>query len=264
MPEPTIQAQESEKDENVWVASLSQYMETEIERFSNASLPQFDLIIVRVFDSGSFVAVPGSNILPQAYPESRKEMGRDVHHFTHPVQWKARSCSISKFDEMYHGLADPDKDESAFEKEFNDLLSLKLQVLRKACEQLDPKRQVLAFVHDQPLWIPLAIHIHGPPIPVLPSPNSDVALFSRLLHCNHSYISESAFGWDHEHIAKVSLSGADLKDADFDFVWSVPNLKTLCPALRELTMDHSRVTNRVISRLRESLPGVTILHSTRP
>jgi|GEM_PF-4897724 len=240
-------------------------MNSESERFSKAGLERYDLIIVRVFDSGTFIALPGSNVLPHAYPESRKDLERDDTHFTFPISWKAHSCHISKFDEMYHSLPDDtENDGSAFEKGFKDLLKLKLKVLTKACEQLDPKRQVLAFVHDQPLWIPLTIHVHGPPVPALPAPKSDVALFSRLKHCSYSGISDSAFKWDGEHIARVSLSGADLKDEDFDFVWNIPNLKMLCPALREITMDHSRVTNRVVSRLREALPGVNFIHSPRP
>lgn len=261
MNETTLRAQESENDELAFVAVLAKYMNSESERFSKAGLQHYDLIIVRVFDSGTFIALPGSNVLPHAYPESRKELERDDTHFTFPINWKAHSCHISKFDEMYHALPD---DGPAFEKGFEDLLKLKLKALTKACEQLETTRQVLAFVHDQPLWIPLAIHVHGPPVPALPPPNSDVALFSRLRHCGHNGVGESAFTWDGEHIARVSLSGADLKDEDFDFVWSIPDLKKLCPALREITMDHSRVTDRVVSRLSGALPGVTIKHPLLP
>ena len=253
----------SPADEAAWTKELSDYITGEVARFKDAQLPRYELIIVRIYDGGSFVAWPGINVLPHAYPESKKEVDRADTNFTYPLEWKAHNHYVRRFDEMYYKLPDPEQSDTAFEAEFRKLTALKIAALKKACAGLDPAIQVLGFIHDSPLWIPLAIHLHGPPVPEPAPPHSDVAVFSRLRHHNHSYVSQTAFEWDGDHIAKVNLSGADLDDLAFEFVWKIPDLKSLCPALKEITMDHSSVTPKAVEKLRSSLPGVKVSYTPR-
>lgn len=250
-------------EEAAWTKELSDYLTGEAARFNDARLPRYELIIVRIYDGGSFIAWPSMNVLPHAYPESKKEVDRDDTHFTYAIGWELKSHYVRKFDEMYYKLPDAEQSDTAFEKAFDKLTALKIAALKKACAGLDPTIQVLGFIHDSPLWIPRAIHLHGPPVPEPAPPHSDVAVFSRLRHHNYSYVSQTAFGWDGDHIAKVNLSGANLDDLAFEFVWKIPDLKSLCPALKEITMDHSSVTPKAVEKLRSLLPGVKISYTPR-
>lgn len=249
------------EDETRWTQLLQDYLRTEHARFIKELPGKFDVVLLRIYDGGNFVAFPGTKLLPFFYAESLSEVEKDHHHFTYPISWKVMTSYISDFDVFYHNLPDGDHEEEAFLWGFDELLALKIKVLRAACTSLPKDTQVVAFVHDTPFWVPLAIHVSGPALPDLPVPHSDVSVFCRLRHASHNYVGKSAFKWDGQHIAEVGIDGSELDDAALQFLFEIADLKKLCPALRLITMKNSSVTTAMAEKVRQILLGVTIEHS---
>jgi hypothetical protein len=180
-----------------------------------------------------------------------------------PRMWSVQRHAVPLFEKLYDKVTA--KEGLEFEKVAAQQEKVQRQILQEACAKFDPKQTIIGIESEsEEWWEVLTFHIQGPRIPQPPAPVSDVQLLCRLHRQTHNYIGKTAFTSKRGRITEIHLDGACTSDTTIDLLRGIANLKSLCNALKEISLRSTLVTRKSLDFLKAELPHVKVSWSAYP
>lgn len=226
------------------------------ERFSS----KFPGVLLYLHDDGEISVAPFRSRLPFEYAATAHEAVRNgcPQHFdlAEPA-WIDRFV-VPEFRALYQPLFDGTED-TGFDEGFARYHSFRLRRLREASAASLTDVTIVAHTETEVVYEISCEAIAGPSLPSSFPPSTGIQAFARFYAYTRSGLGRyGPLRIEDGRFVSASLMGQDVTDDAAALIRDVPEIASLCPDLRAMTINATALSDQCIERLHVTFPDVTI------